>query len=61
MAELVRAGYADVKPGVMKRLSLRYPVLEAEVVFAVQQVCASARQTRVVEIVGLRGFLGGGS
>ena len=38
VAELVRSGYADVKPNVMKRLSMRYPVLEAEVVFAVQQV-----------------------
>ncbi len=38
VAELVRGGYADVKPGAMKRLSMRYPVLEAEVVFAVQQV-----------------------
>lgn len=34
----MRSGYADVKPGAMKRLSLRYPVLEAEVIFAVQQV-----------------------
>lgn len=38
MAELVRSGYVDVKPGSMKRLSMRYPYLEAEVVFAVQQV-----------------------
>jgi hypothetical protein len=38
VAELVRSGYLDIKPKVMKRLSMRYPFLEAEVVFAVQQV-----------------------
>ena len=38
VAELVRTGFLDVKPNSMKRLSMRYPFLEAEAVFAVQQV-----------------------
>jgi hypothetical protein len=38
VAELVRNGYVDVKPNNMRRLNMRYPYLEAEVVFAVQQV-----------------------
>ncbi|GAB5036550.1 glycerol-3-phosphate mitochondrial [Nannochloropsis oceanica] len=54
VAELVRTGYTDVKAGTrMKRLHMRYPFLEAEVVFAVEQEYALkpmdilARRTRL--------------
>lgn len=45
MAELVRNGYVDVKSNNMRRLNMRYPYLEAEVVFAVQQVGHSHPQS----------------
>jgi len=38
VAEVVRSGYLDIKPKTMKRISMKYPYLEAEVVFATQQV-----------------------
>ena len=38
VAELVRSGYYDVKPKTMKRLSMKYPYLEAEIVFATHPV-----------------------
>lgn len=54
VAELVRTGYTDVKAGSrLKRLHMRYPFLEAEVVFAVEQEYALkpmdilARRTRL--------------
>ena len=53
VAEWVRAGYLDTKPGKAKRLHSRYPFLEAEVIFAVDQEYALkpmdilARRTRL--------------